>query len=231
MSIAPAIKKHAESVEPAKGGGHNDRNFFGMNGLAKRFLDIAIAASALVFLAPLLLLVAIAVRMGGGPVFYTQKRIGRGGRAFSMIKFRTMRTDADAVLQSVLDSDPAARAEWAAFQKLKNDPRITRIGRYLRISSIDELPQLVNVLIGDMSIVGQRPILLNQRDAFGVHIAGYERARPGITGLWQVRGRNSLSFEQRAIMGSEYVSRWSLLLDIKLILLTIPAILFSKHAF
>lgn len=216
---------------PAPGKSPKDKALMGMNGPIKRALDIVLCVPAIIFLAPLFLIVAIAIKLEGGPVFYTQRRLGRGGENFPMIKFRSMKPNSDHLLEQKLRECPEAAAEWSEFQKLRNDPRITALGRFLRASSIDELPQLFNVLFGHMSIVGQRPILPNQRDAFGRHIAGYERARPGITGLWQVRGRNKLSFEKRAQMGSEYVNRWSLWLDIKIILMTIPAVLFSKDAF
>jgi lipopolysaccharide/colanic/teichoic acid biosynthesis glycosyltransferase len=117
------------------------------------------------------------------------------------------------------------------FQKLRRDPRITAVGRFIRATSIDELPQLFNVLKGDMSIVGQRPIMLHQREHYGAHIEGYEAARPGITGLWQVRGRNQLNFQQRAELGTEYVREWSLGLDVRIIVMTIPALIFSTGAY
>lgn len=216
---------------PASGKSPGDNTLLGMNGPVKRALDIAISVTAIFFLTPLLLVVALAIKLEGGPIFYTQRRLGRGGESFPMIKFRSMKPNSNKLIEDLLRECPKAAAEWSEFQKLRNDPRITPLGRIMRASSIDELPQLFNVLFGNMSIVGQRPILPNQRDAFGRHIAGYERARPGITGLWQVRGRNKLSFEKRAQMGSEYVNRWSLWFDIKIIAMTIPAVLFSKDAF
>lgn len=219
------------TAAPAPGRSPSDRAILGMNGPVKRALDLAIVVPAILFLAPFFLVIALAIKLEGGTVFYTQRRLGRGGESFSMIKFRSMKPDSDGLIEELLARCPIAAAEWSEFQKLRNDPRITRLGRFLRRSSIDELPQLFNVLFGTMSIVGQRPILASQRDAFGLHIAGYERARPGITGLWQVRGRNKLSFAQRAQMGSEYVNRWSIWFDIKIIAMTIPAVLFSKDAF
>lgn len=205
--------------------------FWGINGAAKRAADILISLCALVFLAPLMLVTFTAIKLDGGGAFFTQSRVGRGGRLFRMYKFRTMHTDAEAMLQRLLDADPQARAEWNRFQKLRNDPRITHIGQFLRLSSIDELPQLLNVLKGDMSIVGQRPILAHQREAYGVHITGYEQARPGITGLWQVKGRNRLSFDQRAALGTDYVRRWSFSRDLWILILTVPALLFSAGAY
>ncbi len=205
--------------------------FWGINGGAKRAADIVISLCALFFLAPLMLATFAAIKLDGGGAFFVQSRVGRGGKLFRMYKFRTMHTDAEAVLQRLLDADPQARAEWNCFQKLRKDPRITRVGHFLRSSSIDELPQLLNVLKGDMSIVGQRPILAHQREAYGVHITGYEKARPGITGLWQVKGRNRLSFDQRAALGTDYVRRWSFSRDLWILILTVPALLFSRGAY
>ncbi|MEO1641820.1 MAG: sugar transferase [Pseudomonadota bacterium] len=202
-----------------------------MNGKAKRALDIILTAPAIFFLLPVFVLTALAIKLEGGPLLFTQDRIGKGGRRFGMLKFRTMHVDAEARLEQLLRDCPRSNEEWASYQKLKHDPRITRIGDFLRRSSLDELPQLFNILKGDMSIVGQRPILPCQRDDYGRHIAGYERARPGLTGLWQVSGRNALTFQDRAALGSEYVRNWSLWFDIKLIALTVPRVLFSKDAF
>ncbi len=204
---------------------------WGINGFAKRALDVVIAIAALILLSPLMLLTALAIKLDGGSACFVQARLGRGGRAFDMYKFRSMHADADRMLQELIDRCPASRAEWSMFQKLRRDPRITPVGRFIRATSIDELPQLFNVLKGDMSIVGQRPIMLHQREHYGVHIEGYEAARPGITGLWQVRGRNQLSFQQRAELGTEYVRDWSLGLDLRIIVMTIPALIFSTGAY
>lgn len=216
---------------PAMRGAATDSHFFGINGAAKRIIDLSLAMIIVIFLLPLLLLTALVIRLEGGPVLYRQTRIGRGGKPFEMLKFRSMRVDSEQILEDYLQSNKDAAEQWSIYQKLRDDPRITRIGKRLRASSIDELPQLFNVLRGDMSLVGQRPLLYVQRDAYGVQIAGYERARPGMTGLWQVRGRNKLSFEDRAQLGSEYINHWSVLYDLKLILLTIPAVMFSRDAY
>lgn len=218
-------------VKPARGANETDQSIFGINGPVKRAMDIMMVLPAILFLLPVLAIIAIAIKIEGGPLFYRQTRLGKGGKRFGMLKFRTMHVDAEARLVELVKQCPNSKAEWDAFQKLRRDPRVTRIGGFLRRSSLDELPQLFNILIGDMSVVGQRPILLDQRDAYGVHIAGYERARPGLTGLWQVSGRSSLTFEDRAALGSDYMNRWSLWFDIKLIALTVPAVLFSKDAF
>lgn len=219
------------TCEPAKGSCDHDSSLLGINGIAKRALDLCLVIPAILFLLPIFVIIAVAVKLEGGPLFFTQERLGKDGIRFGMIKFRTMHPDAEARLEKLLAECSNSRAEWDAFQKLKRDPRVTRIGDFLRRSSLDELPQLFNILKGDMSVVGQRPILLSQRDAYGRHIAGYERARPGLTGLWQVLGRNTLTFQDRAALGSEYLNRWSLWFDLKLIALTVPRVLFSKDAF
>ncbi|MEM8617515.1 MAG: sugar transferase [Pseudomonadota bacterium] len=228
------LNLRAESVytcPPAVGPEEQDRTVFGLNGAAKRALDIALTVPAILFLLPIFGLIAIAIKLEGGPILYRQVRIGRGGTRFSILKFRTMHCDADQRLSRLITNCAHSKAEWDAFQKLRRDPRVTRTGHLLRRTSLDELPQLFNILIGDMSLVGQRPILPSQRDAYGLHIHGYERARPGLTGLWQVSGRSSLTFEERAALGSEYIHRWSLWFDLKLILLTVPTVLFSRDAF
>jgi lipopolysaccharide/colanic/teichoic acid biosynthesis glycosyltransferase len=212
--------------QPSHSGG-----FWGINGGAKRSFDVALSLTALIFLAPLLLLAALGVAFDGGSVFFVQPRIGRGGGHFKMYKFRTMRMDADAVLNRLIETCPASRAEWNMFQKLRQDPRITPIGGFLRRTSIDELPQLLNVLKGDMSVVGVRPILPHQRQAYGEHIESYELARPGLTGLWQVRGRNRLSFADRAALDAEYVRKWTLRSDAWIIVLTVPALLAFSGAY
>lgn len=205
--------------------------FWGINGSAKRALDITLAVLALVSLLPLLIIVFAIARLDGGSGLFVQDRIGRAGRTFRMYKFRTMHPDAAALLANLLETNAASREEWNQFQKLRRDPRITPFGQFLRASSIDELPQLFNVLKGDMSIVGQRPILPEQREAYGIHISGYELARPGLTGLWQVRGRNHLDFEQRARIGTEYVQNWKFSGDLWIIVRTVPALMVSSGAY
>ena len=218
-------------IAPAEAASRTDTHLVGMNGPLKRAFDIILTAPIILFLLPALLMIAVAVKRGGGPVLYRQKRIGKDGKAFQMLKFRSMHVDADERLAQLIETCPDSAEEWACYQKLRNDPRVTRFGHLLRRSSLDELPQLFNILRGDMSLVGQRPIMPFQRDEYGLHIRGYERARPGLTGLWQVSGRNALTFKERAAMGSDYINRWSLLLDLKILFLTIPAVLLSRDAF
>jgi undecaprenyl-phosphate galactose phosphotransferase len=197
---------------------------------AKRGLDIAGALAALVLFGPLMLLIALAVRADGGPVIFGQVRIGHGGRAFRCLKFRTMCVDADRRLAELLRTDPDARAEWEANHKLRNDPRITRVGRFLRKSSLDELPQVFNVLLGDMSLVGPRPIVRSERRRYGDHIRLYERWRPGMTGLWQVEGRSLASYPERVRMDAWYAENRSLYLDVALLIRTVPVVFCGRGA-
>ena len=203
-----------------------------LNAWPKRALDIVLGLLILLFISPLLILIAILVKVSSpGPVFYRQKRIGRAGQPFFMLKFRSMYIDSDDLLQALLKSCPYSAEEWATYQKLRFDPRVTRVGAFIRKTSLDELPQIFNVLAGDMSLVGHRPILPSQIAEYGPHFDTYKVARPGITGLWQVSGRNQLSFEKRAEMGSRYTRNWSLWLDFKILLRTVPAVLFPKGAY
>ncbi len=196
-----------------------------VGGTAKRILDIAVASLALILLAPLLLLVAAIILVTlKRPVFFTQSRIGHGGRSFKCYKFRTMVPDANKVLSSYLAENPEAAREWQATQKLAHDPRVTFVGHVLRKSSIDELPQLFNVLRGDMSCVGPRPILPDELKRYGAAKDDYLRAKPGMTGLWQVSGRNALSYDARVSLDSQYVQTWSLMRDIEILAKTVPAV-------
>jgi lipopolysaccharide/colanic/teichoic acid biosynthesis glycosyltransferase len=199
--------------------------------IAKRALDIIGAGVGLVLLAPFFLIVALMVRADGGPAFFAHQRVGRGGKLFGCLKFRSMVIDSQARLEALLASDPAARAEWEATRKLKNDPRITRIGRFLRSTSLDELPQLINVLLGEMSLVGPRPVQEAEIDRYyGASAAHYMAVRPGITGLWQVSGRSETSYESRVALDVSYVSRPSLLADISILLRTPVAVLSRRGA-
>ena len=193
-------------------------------------LEFLIAVVALVCLSPLLLAVAAFVRADGGPVLYGQKRIGRGGRHFRCLKFRTMAVDAEHQLQTLLASDPAAAREWAETQKLTSDPRVTGIGAVLRRTSLDELPQLLNVLRGEMSLVGPRPIIDDEVERYAADIATYCAVRPGLTGLWQVSGRSQTSYARRVQLDVSYVRNWSLLRDLSILLKTIPAVLLRRGA-
>jgi lipopolysaccharide/colanic/teichoic acid biosynthesis glycosyltransferase len=196
------------------------------NGLAKRLFDALGASLALALLAPLILAVAIAVAASGpGPIVYRHRRVGRYGQAFSCLKFRTMMADAPAVFAAYLDAQPDAAQEWADRQKLRDDPRVTRIGAFLRRWSLDELPQLVNVLAGDMSLIGPRPITRSELDRYGADRKYYLLVRPGMTGLWQVSGRSRLRFAQRVALDRRYLEGWTLRTDMAVLLRTGHALL------
>lgn len=197
-----------------------------VGGHAKRWLDIVLAATALVIFGPLMLLLALLVRLSvGGNVFYGHERMGWRSHSFRCIKFRTMIPDADIALQCLLAKSPALAKEWESHRKLKQDPRITPVGHFLRRSSLDELPQLFNVLRGEMSLVGPRPIVRDEVQKYGRDAVHYFRARPGITGAWQASGRNDVSYSDRVAMDRQYVERWSIVGDLLIILRTVPAVL------
>jgi len=202
-----------------------------IGGRQKRVFDMMIALAALAMLTPVLALLAVAVKISmGGPVLYRHRRIGFNGRSFDCLKFRTMVTVGDRAFQDYLDRNPAAADEWRTKRKLENDPRVTRIGRFLRKTSLDELPQFINVLRGEMSLVGPRPVVRQELELYGALVSDYMRARPGVTGLWQVSGRSSLSFEQRIALDSTYVRDWALAKDIIIMMQTLPAIFKTPHA-
>jgi len=194
--------------------------------LIKRSGDIGFSLLVLALGSPLLLLLAVLVKLSSqGTVFYCQRRIGRGYRGFGCLKFRTMRKDADRMLAQVLASDPALRAEFEREYKLKNDPRITPIGKFLRRSSLDELPQFINVLKGEMSVVGPRPIVWDELRRYGKDMDPVLSVRPGLTGLWQVSGRNNLPYKTRVKLDLFYVRNRSLWLDLGIILRTMGVVL------
>ncbi len=202
-----------------------------VGGRSKRALDLAIAILALVVLAPIFILVALLVRASdGGPAFYRHRRLGHDGQPFDCLKFRTMVPNADEVLERHLRRREAAE-EWRLTRKLKEDPRVTRFGEVLRKSSVDELPQLINVIKGEMSIVGPRPIVDEEVPKYGAAISHYFRARPGVTGAWQVSGRNSLQYEQRVQLDSEYVTNWTARRDLAIIVRTVPVVLSARDCY
>jgi exopolysaccharide production protein ExoY len=197
-----------------------------IGGVAKRAMDVAVALLALVVLAPLMLMVAACVRLSmGGRVFFAQERIGTDGTRFTCWKFRTMPVDADETLRRHLLADSAAAREWRETRKLRNDPRVNCLGKVLRKSSLDELPQLFNVLRGDMSIVGPRPVVTAELHYYSGHAATCFRARPGLTGMWQVSGRNGVGYAKRVALDRYYARHWSIWLDCWIVLKTIPALL------
>jgi len=197
-----------------------------------RLLDISVSLFAFLTLAPLMLVLIVLIRLGdGGSALYKQPRIGKNGKVFNCWKFRSMVTNSSEVLADLLENNPEAAAEWQKDQKLKNDPRITKIGALIRKTSLDELPQLWNILKGDMSLVGPRPIVKNEVEKYGDYISYYKAVKPGVTGLWQVSGRNDTTYDERVQMDVSYVENKSILSDLKIIILTIPAVLFSKGAY
>jgi Undecaprenyl-phosphate galactose phosphotransferase WbaP len=200
------------------------------NRVIKTAFDQIGAAILVVLLTPLMLMLAAMVRAEGGPTLYRHRRVGTGGREFECLKFRTMVLDADRILRQVLARDASAAAEWNATQKLRDDPRITKIGRFLRRSSLDELPQLFNVLRGEMSLVGPRPIVRSEVRHYGESIEHYYAARPGLTGLWQVSGRSDTSYEGRVKLDVWYVRNWTLWHDIAILFRTIPAVFLRRGA-
>ena len=204
-------------------------------GLAKaldRTFDLIIAVIALIVTAPLMAVAALLVAAERkGPILFAHSRIGKDGKVFRVLKFRSMCVDGEETLAQHLRSDPVAKAEWDMDHKLRNDPRVSRLGSVLRKSSVDELPQLVNVVRGEMSIVGPRPITSAEVEKYGSLFAAYCSVRPGLTGIWQVSGRNDVSYQRRVEMDALYARKKSVLLDIRLILATIPAILSRRGSY
>ena len=189
----------------------------------KRVIDVVSILAAGLLVLPIIAVMALVVMLDGHNPFYSQKRIGHGGRVFRMWKMRTMVPNAKAKLEAYLEKNPDARLEWDATQKLKNDPRVTRVGRILRKTSLDELPQLFNVLIGDMSLVGPRPMMIEQKDLY--HGKGYYNVRPGITGLWQVSDRNDCTFHERVLFDDAYDQDLSLKMDLSILWRTVGVVI------
>ena len=194
-------------------------------GWPMRAFDILIALVVALISLPIMLVAAVAVRLeDGGPSIFVHERLGFGGRMFPCLKFRTMAIDAEARLASLLEADGFARREWELHHKLRNDPRITQVGRILRRTSVDELPQLLNILRGEMGVVGPRPLVLSEAANYGPRIGTYCRVRPGVTGLWQINGRNELKFRRRIAYDVTYVRNRSFLGDLWILLRTIPVV-------
>lgn len=197
----------------------------------KAVFDRVFAAFLLLFLAPVLATVAAVILIADGrPVFYGHPRIGKNGRSFRCLKFRTMVRDGDSRLADVLEIDPVARDEWESARKLERDPRVRRWGQILRKLSLDELPQLINILRGEMSVVGPRPITRDETRYYGRHIADYMAVRPGLTGAWQVGGRNDTSYDERVALDVDYVANRNFLTDLRIILKTVPVAIFGRGA-
>jgi Undecaprenyl-phosphate galactose phosphotransferase WbaP len=201
-----------------------------------RVLKSLVEVVSSLLLAPFMLLAAVLISVmirldSVGPVVIGLPRVGRGGRLFRQWKFRTMTTDADERLHELLATDPARREEWERTRKLHDDPRLTRVGRLLRRTSLDELPQIFNVLVGEMSLIGPRPIAPDEVDRYGSKLPLYLTVRPGLTGLWQVSGRSDLTYPQRVALDTHYVLNWSIKLDLLILFRTVWAVLTGRGAY
>jgi len=199
--------------------------------IVKRSLDLSVASLAAVFALPIFALLYVAIRLSSpGPVFYGQRRIGQNGRYFTAWKFRSMVTDAEAVLEQHLSRDPELRREWELTHKLANDPRVLPVGKLLRKSSLDELPQLWNVIRGEMSLVGPRPIVDAEVPRYGDAFAYYKMVRPGVTGMWQISGRSNTSYAERVRYDEYFVRNWSVWLDLYILFRTVKTVLLREGA-
>lgn len=209
----------------------NDLSFDRAQTPTKRVFDIVVGIFGIIFFGPILLAFAIAIKLSdGGPAVFSQMRRGKDGRQFRCYKLRSMVPDASERLKALLATDVEARNEWNLTQKLQNDPRITPLGRFIRKTSIDELPQFFNILKGEMSLVGPRPIIDKEVPRYGKYIADYDKVRPGLTGLWQVSGRSEIDYEERVALDSKYANTRSFWGDLKIAVMTVPVVLFSRGA-
>jgi Undecaprenyl-phosphate galactose phosphotransferase WbaP len=199
--------------------------------LTKRIFDTVTAATLLLMLSPLMLYVALRIRQDGGPALFAHWRVGRGGRLFPCYKFRSMVVDSEQQLEALLQQRPDLRKEWTRDQKLKNDPRVSAIGHFLRRTSMDELPQLLNVLRGEMSLVGPRPVVKFEMDRYGKDEVYYHMVRPGMTGLWQVNGRSDADYDARVYLDSWYVKNWSLSYDLIILFKTVGVVMQRNGAY
>ena len=226
----------ADWYSPAAGAGllgeHRQAGTGPVGGRAKRCFDIATSATGILFLLPLFCLVALAIKlMDPGPVLYRHRRIGKDGIPFDCLKFRTLVVGADQVLRRYLADNREAALEWETRHKLTDDPRVTALGAVLRKSSLDELPQLFNVLKGDMSVVGPRPIVAAEMPKYGDCLGHYLRARPGLTGPWQVSGRNDVDYGSRVRLDRDYVERWAIRNDLLIIIKTMRVVVTARGCY
>jgi exopolysaccharide production protein ExoY len=231
--LDPAKEARLHYVSPSGGAMFADRRSTEVQlDWLKYFIDVFFASVALVVLMPMILmLVVIMLVVQGRPIFIGHRRVGRDGVMFSCLKFRTMVTNADEILVHHLASHPELKAEWNATRKLRDDPRVTTFGKGMRKSSIDEIPQLLNVIRGEMSLVGPRPITSSEAKLYGVHVVDYMAVRPGLTGLWQVSGRSETSYKKRVELDVRYVAERSMWGDISIMAKTIPAVLSSRGSY
>lgn len=198
--------------------------------LYKRVFDLSASVLLIILLSPFMVLIAFLIAIDGGSPIYRQRRIGHGGSEFECLKFRSMILNSREVLEELLASDAEARAEWEATQKLRNDPRITGIGHFIRKTSLDELPQLFNVVKGEMSLVGPRPIVRDEIVRYGTKFRFYKSVRPGLTGLWQVSGRSDTSYDHRVDLDCRYVRDRTFVMDITILVKTVGVVLGRRGA-
>ena len=198
---------------------------------SKRLFDLLGAIAMLIALSPIMLALALMVRRDGGPAIFGHRRIGSNGETFHCLKFRSMCVDAERRLQEHLAANAEARAEWERDFKLRDDPRVTPLGQFLRRTSLDELPQLINVIRGEMSLVGPRPIVADEVRRYGDRFVAYRNCRPGITGLWQVSGRNDVSYRARVRLDSFYAARWSFAKDVFILVRTVGVVFRRSGAY
>ncbi len=199
--------------------------------MLKRTVDIAGALVGFVVFLPAFILLMILIPLDGGPALYAQTRIGKNGKAFKCWKFRSMVPSADNVLQKILATNESLQEEWRETRKLAQDPRITKLGDFIRKTSLDEIPQFYNILRGEMSLIGPRPVTRAEMHHYGVHAKTYQNVKPGLTGLWQVKGRNKLSYQKRVNLDVYYIRNWSLWLDIAIVLKTIYVVCTRRGAY
>jgi exopolysaccharide production protein ExoY len=226
------MKSATRSANPAFFGAIEFGAFPPTGGILKRGFDVTTASLALIFISPIFLMLALLVKFSDrGPIFYGHRRIGHNGQTFRCLKFRTMVVDGDRVLNAYLHANPKAQEEWRETRKLQDDPRVTVIGSVLRKLSLDELPQLINIIRGEMSVVGPRPVVEDELERYEGAAVYYLQSRPGLTGLWQVSGRNDVSYESRVAFDTHYVKNWSLRSDMLIIARTIPAVCLSRGSY
>lgn len=217
------------ATSPPKVAHEAERESTGLD--VRRVIDIVASLILIFLLAPLLIVIALVILVNDpGPPVFAHYRVGKTGKSFPCLKFRSMCVDAQARLEKILEEDPALKAEWERGHKLSSDPRVTRVGHLLRISSLDELPQLFNVLWGNMTLVGPRPIVTAEIPQYGRFASYYFGLKPGLTGLWQVTGRSSVSYRRRVAADVLYARKRSLGLDLRILLITVPAVLFGWGA-
>ena len=226
------MKSATQSAEQTLSSSEDFDVSFPIGGIAKRSFDMTSAALALLIFSPIFLLIAVLVKLSDpGPIFYGHRRVGHNGRYFHCLKFRTMAMNGDEVLRQYLAANPEAAEEWRATRKLKNDPRVTAVGAVLRKLSLDELPQLLNIIRGEMSVVGPRPVVDEELSYYESAAAYYLSTRPGLTGLWQISGRNDVSYRRRVAYDVLYVRTSGVYDNLRILVLTVPSVLASRGSY